>query len=82
MAKTLTITGFITIEALTNTYNLVTGGKFVKVTQGSPVLENNQRAIRLSVTVPAGVFSPIADVAVDVPEALVCAPEVTVEAIP
>lgn len=81
MTDTITVVGFVTIEPFVNSHGTITGGKFVKVTQGSPCLENNQRAIRLSLTVPKDAFYPIADIAVEVPEALVCAPEVSVEAI-
>lgn len=82
MSEIVTTIGYLTVEPILNAHGTVTGAKFVEVTQSKPHMENNQRAIRLQLTLPKEAFYPITDVAVKVPASLVVAPEVTVEAIP
>ena len=57
---------------------VVTKAKLARATQRPPVLGNNERAVKISITVPASVFGPVAEVAVTVPEGDVIVPVVEV----
>lgn len=58
--------------------NRVTAAKFIKVTTRPPNLTDDQRSVRIRLRVPRSVWDPLARISIDVPEAAVVYPDVTV----
>lgn len=75
----VTASGYLVIEGVENSYGVLNSAKYVKVTGRLPQMDNNQRAIKLSIKVPKKVFDPIASVAIEIPEGAIIMPEVTID---
>lgn len=80
--STHSVTGYLIVKAKRNTYSPsrivdLTSSRFVK---NKPTLEENEVAVKLTVTLPDSVFNePVATAEIKVPEQDVIRPEVVVE---
>lgn len=81
-APTVRAIGWLVLEATRYSGGHAREVKLARVTQRPPSLDGTQVAIKLTVTVPAAVFDRgLASITIDVPEALISEPDVTVEAV-
>lgn len=84
MASMVEVEGYLVIApthvspTVSPTDGRVTRAKFSKVTGRPPVMEGDERAVKITVRIPSSVFDPVAQIDVIVPESDVIKPEVVV----
>jgi hypothetical protein len=80
VASTVEVEGYLVIAPthVSPTDGCVTRAKFSKVTGRPPVMEGDERAVKITVRIPSSVFEPVAQIDVIVPEGDVIKPEVVV----
>lgn len=74
----VTANGYLVVEATRNALGYITGAKFVRAVLRNPVLQDEQRAIRMSIKIPVQAFEPLGPVGIEIPEGEIIEPEVTV----
>lgn len=79
MTDFVDVGGYLVIEPTHLRGDQVVKAKVSRATQRAPQLQNGEVAVRLTVRLPASVFSPVADVFVEVPADLVSKAVVRVE---